>query len=93
MDGAKDVATLLNSSQVLLSMDGFPSVDPTPYRKLVGSLQYLDFTRPDVSFVVNRLAQFMHSPLETHWQALKQVLRYLKGTIHHVLYLKKRSPS
>lgn len=70
-------------------MDGLPSVDPIPYRKLVGSLQYLAFTRPDVSFGFNRLAQFMHSPSEIHWQALKRVLRYLKGTIHHGLYLKR----
>ncbi|GJY73155.1 retrovirus-related pol polyprotein from transposon TNT 1-94 [Tanacetum coccineum] len=47
MDGAKDVATPLHSSIVLNLMDGSPSVDSTPYRKLVGSLQYLAFTRPD----------------------------------------------
>ena len=91
MDGAKDVATPLHSSIVLNPMDGSPSIDPTPYRKLVGSLQYLAFTRPDVSFAVNRLAQFMHSPSEIHWQALKRVLRYLKGTIHHGLFLKRGS--
>lgn len=91
MDGAKEVATPLNSSVVLTPMDGSPTVDPTPYRKLVGSLQYLAFTRPDVSFAVNRLSQFMHSPTQTHWQALKRVLRYLKGTIHHGLFLKKGS--
>lgn len=91
MDGAKEVATPLNSSFVLTPMDGSPSVDPTPYRKLVGSLQYLAFTRPDVSFAVNRLSEFMHSPSQLHWQALKRVLRYLKGTIHHGLYLKRGS--
>ena len=91
MDGAKDVATPLHSSIVLNPMDGSPSIDPTPYRKLVGSLQYLAFTRPDVSFAVNRLAQFMHSPSEIHWQALKRVLLYLKGTIHHGLFLKRGS--
>lgn len=91
MDGAKEVATPLNSSVVLTSMDGSPTVDPTPYRKLVGSLQYLAFTRPDVSFAVNRLSQFMHSPTQIHWQALKRVLRYLKGTIHHGLFLNKGS--
>jgi hypothetical protein len=72
-------------------MDGSSGVDPTPYRKLVGSLQYLAFTRPDVSFAVNRLSQFMHSPSQLHWQALKRVLRYLKGTIHHGLYLQRGS--
>ncbi|GJY73151.1 retrovirus-related pol polyprotein from transposon TNT 1-94 [Tanacetum coccineum] len=56
MDGAKDVATPLHSFIVLNLMDGSPSIDSTPYRKLVGSLQYLAFTRPDVYFAVNRLA-------------------------------------
>ena len=88
MDGAKEVATPLSSSVVLTPIDGSPPVDPTPYRKLVGSLQYLAFTRPDVSFAVNKLPQFMHAPSQTHWQALKRVLRYLKGTIHHGLFLK-----
>ncbi|KAI3526642.1 hypothetical protein L1887_05902 [Cichorium endivia] len=91
MDGAKEVATPLNSSTVLAPMDGSPSVDPTPYRKLVGSLQYLAFTRPDVSYAINRLAQFMHAPSQIHWQALKRVLRYLKGTIYHGLFLKRDS--
>lgn len=74
MDGAKEVSTPLNSSVILTSEDRSTSIDPTPYRRLVGGLQYLAFTRPDVSFVVNKLSQFMHSPTETRWQALKRVL-------------------
>nr|XP_043615796.1 uncharacterized protein LOC122587696 [Erigeron canadensis] len=92
MDGAKSVNTPLCSSQVLTLEDGTPKVDSTPYRKLVGSLQYLAFTRPDISFAVNKLSQFMHQPTQTHWQALKRLLRYLKGTIYHGLFLKKSSP-
>ncbi|KAK1441497.1 hypothetical protein QVD17_07436 [Tagetes erecta] len=92
MDGAKPVNTPLCSSQALTLDDGTPKVDPTPYRKLVGSLQYLAFTRPDISFAVNKLSQFMHQPTQTHWQALKRLLRYLKGTIYHGLFLNKKSP-
>ncbi|KAJ9560019.1 hypothetical protein OSB04_005179 [Centaurea solstitialis] len=92
MDGAKPVLTPLCSSEVLTLEDGTPKVDPTPYRKLVGSLQYLAFTRPDISFAVNKLAQFMHQPSQTHWQALKRLLRYLKGTVYHGLFLNKNSP-
>ncbi|KAJ9542361.1 hypothetical protein OSB04_028867 [Centaurea solstitialis] len=91
MDGAKDVATPLSFSIDLSRTDGSSSIDPTPYRKLVGSLQYLAFTRPDICFAVNKLSQFMHSPTEFHWQALKRLLRYLKGTIHHGLFLKRKS--
>ncbi|KAJ9566234.1 hypothetical protein OSB04_002200 [Centaurea solstitialis] len=92
MAGAKEVVTPLSSTDVLHSNDGTQSVDPTPYRKIVGSLQYLAFTRPDISFAVNRLSQFMHAPSQKHWQALKRVLRYLKGTIHFGLFLKRNSP-
>ncbi|KAJ9536314.1 hypothetical protein OSB04_un000523 [Centaurea solstitialis] len=46
MDGAKE--------------DGAPKVDSTPYRKPVGTLQYLTFSRPDISFAVNKVSQFMH---------------------------------
>ena len=55
IDGAKEVVNPLNSSTILNSMDGSPSVDQTPYQKLVGSLQYLAFTWKDVSFSINSL--------------------------------------
>jgi hypothetical protein len=52
-----------------------------PYQQLVGALIFLsNLTRPDISFAVSRLAQFMNSYNETHWAAAKHVLRYLKGT-------------
>ncbi|KAI3828108.1 hypothetical protein L1987_02205 [Smallanthus sonchifolius] len=92
MEGAKDVTTPLSATDPLSSTDPSPSVDATPYRKLFGSLQYLAFTRPDISFAINKLSQFMHNPRQAHWQALKRVLRYLKGTIHHGLSLNRNSP-
>lgn len=92
MEGAKDVSTPLSTSEPLTLHDSTPTVDLTPYRKLVGSLQYLAFTRPDISFTINNLSQFMHNPRQSHWQALKRLLRYLKGTISFSLFLKRQSP-
>lgn len=43
---------------------------------------------PEISYRINKLAQFMHSPTETHWSTAKQLLRYLKNTIHRGLFLK-----
>lgn len=59
---------------------------------VVGSLQYLAFTRPDIAFAVNKLSQFMHRPTDIHWQAAKRVLRYLAGTSSHGIYLRADSP-
>ncbi|XP_031120831.1 uncharacterized protein LOC116024067 [Ipomoea triloba] len=56
--------------------------DPTSYRQLVGSLMYMLVTRPGLSFAVNRLCQFMHSPTHQHLAALKRVLCYVKGSLH-----------
>lgn len=87
IDGAKEVIDPLSTSITLTKNDGAPKVDSTPYCKLVGTLQYLTFTRPDIYFAVNKLSQFVHSPSNVHWLALKRLLCYWKVTIHHVLFL------
>jgi hypothetical protein len=58
-------------------------IDPTPYRSLVGALQYLTFTCPDLSFAVNSLCQHMQNPTSAHMIAAKRVLRYVCGTLSH----------
>lgn len=65
--------------------------NPTKYRSLVGALQYLTVTHPDISFDVNLLCQHMHAPIVAHWAQLKRVLRYVKGTLHIGLRLSKSS--
>ncbi|KAH9715895.1 hypothetical protein KPL71_021241 [Citrus sinensis] len=64
--GAKEVTTPLSTSQPLCLNDGSPLSDATQYRQVIGRLQYLALTRPDISFTVNKLAQFMHQLTETH---------------------------
>ncbi|GJS86351.1 GDSL esterase/lipase-like protein [Tanacetum coccineum] len=71
-----------------LQKEGDPFSDPTLYRQVVGSLQYATITRPDISYSVNRVCQYMHSPTNLHWQAVKRILRYLNGTLHHCLHFK-----
>ncbi|KAF5462336.1 hypothetical protein F2P56_018355 [Juglans regia] len=94
MDGAKDVSTPLSTSNSLKLIDGTIIVDSNEFGRVIRSLQYLSLTYPDISFVVNKLSQFMHKPTITHWTTAKQLLRYLKQTIFHGIHLKQSaSPS
>lgn len=53
----------------------------TEYRSLIAMANFLScWTRPDITYVVNKLCKYMSCPNNTHWQALKHLLRYLKGT-------------
>ncbi|GJS95510.1 ribonuclease H-like domain, reverse transcriptase, RNA-dependent DNA polymerase [Tanacetum coccineum] len=55
-------------------------VNSTEYRSLIGCLRYLLHTRPDLSYSVGLLSRFMQEPREQHMKAIRQVLRYVKGT-------------
>ncbi|GKB09205.1 ribonuclease H-like domain-containing protein [Tanacetum coccineum] len=70
-----------------LSADGAPISDSTLYRSLAGALQYLTFTRPDISYAVQQVCLFMHDPREPHLSALKRILRYVRGTLSYGLQL------
>ncbi|KAC9923458.1 hypothetical protein E3N88_45065 [Mikania micrantha] len=54
--------------------------DATQFRKWIGCLRYLIHTRPDLSYSVGYVSRFMQNPKQVHVQALKQILRYVKGT-------------
>ncbi|GKA95946.1 ribonuclease H-like domain-containing protein [Tanacetum coccineum] len=61
--------------------------DPNLYRSLAGSLQYLTFTRPDISYAVQQVLLYMHDPREPHFSTLKQILRYARGALDYGLQL------
>ncbi|GJT50872.1 ribonuclease H-like domain-containing protein [Tanacetum coccineum] len=67
--------------------EGTPVADPTLYCSLVGALQYLTFTRPDLSYVVQQVCLYMHDHREPHLLALKRILHYVRGTLDHGLHL------
>ncbi|KAL0337523.1 UNVERIFIED_CONTAM: Retrovirus-related Pol polyprotein from transposon RE1 [Sesamum calycinum] len=75
-----------------LTLDG-GSLLPSPdrYRRLVGRLLYLGFTRPDISFPVQQLSQFLQSPRTTHWDVALHILRYLRGSSSLGLFFSSRS--
>ncbi|XP_060962333.1 uncharacterized mitochondrial protein AtMg00240-like [Cannabis sativa] len=59
---------------------GEPLDDPSPYRQLNGRLLYLTLSRPDITYAVNNLSQFMAKPRTPHLQAVHHLIRYLKGS-------------
>jgi histone deacetylase 1/2 len=83
MDKAHPVDTPLSTSEKLSLVDGdrLGDEDSTRYRSVVGALQYLTLTRPDIAFAVNKVCQFLHAPTTVHWSAVKRILRYLRGTL------------
>lgn len=65
---------------------------PRQYRQAVGSLIYLSTcTRPDITYVVSKLSQHFSQPTVEHWNTVKHVFRYLKGTTEQGLYFRKNT--
>jgi hypothetical protein len=91
MQGAKSNSTPMATGKVLSKFDGATFDDPHLFRSVIGALQYVTITRPDISFVVNRVSQYMHAPTVSHWAAVKRILRYLIGTITHGILISSSS--
>ena len=91
MQHCKSVSTPLSTSEKLSAQDGelLGPADVTRFRSIVGALQYLTLTRPDISFSVNKVCQFLHSPTTLHWPTVKRILRYLKFTVSTGLKIKR----
>ena len=88
MDSVKPVSLPMATSCKLSKIVGESLSDPFVYPSTVGALQYLSFTRPDIAFSMNKVAQFMQAPTDS---AVKRILRYLKSTIQHGLFLSRHS--
>ncbi|XP_062074692.1 uncharacterized mitochondrial protein AtMg00810-like [Humulus lupulus] len=84
---ANSLGTPMTGGEKLSSFGSDPIQGPHHYRSLVGALQYETITRPEISYAVNRVSQFMHIPLASHWKIVKWILRYLKGTLDFGLHL------
>ena len=85
MEDCKPVTITLVSNWRKIDASGSKEFDPTLHRHLIGLLMYLVNTRPDISFAVNSLSQFMVDPWRVHWTATKHVLRYIRGTVEYGL--------
>ena len=91
MDDAKPIDSPI-ASATKLDLEGTGStVKQKLYRGIIGSLLYLTASRPDIVFSVGLCARFQTNPKESHIQAVKRILRYLKGTSDLGLWYPKGS--
>ncbi|CAL9026369.1 unnamed protein product, partial [Prunus brigantina] len=86
MEGAKPCSTPLGTTK--LDHGGTPLDNPTEYRSIVGGLQYLTWTRPDISFAVNQVSNSCMLQLFPYASS-QRILRFLKGTPSHGIWFRK----
>lgn len=89
LSNVKPISTPLVSKLYLSAYEGDPLSNLTVYRQMVGDLQYVIITHPDISFAVSLVSQYMHQPRLPHLQAVKCIYRYLVGTINQGLLVHK----
>ncbi|GAA0162546.1 hypothetical protein LIER_18615 [Lithospermum erythrorhizon] len=82
MSSCNPTSTPIDTKSKLSGTSGTPCEDPSLFRSLGGALQYLTFTRPDISYAVQQICLFMHAPMTSHMHALKRVIRYIQGVLH-----------
>ncbi|KAM1340841.1 hypothetical protein ACFX2H_039173 [Malus domestica] len=89
MENCKFTSTPSKPHTQILAGEGTLLSDPSHYRSIVGALQYLTFTRPDIAHSVNMVCQFMAQPTDLHMFLVKRILRYIQGTIGYGLQYTK----
>lgn len=83
---AKSVKIPLPSRLDLQEEKGKLLEDLSIFRRLIGRLLYLSFTRSDLMYLVHHLSQFVHQPRKHHWIAALHVVRYLEDTVSTGLF-------
>ena len=89
---SKTVDTLVELNAHLTPSGGKPLSNPSLYRRLVGNLVYLIVTRPNISYAIHQVSQYLSTPRPTHYVAILRILRYLKDTLFHDLFYLAQSP-
>lgn len=89
MEDSKSMSTPMMTSCKLSKEDNSSPIDQTLYRSMIGGLLYLIASRSDILQVVCTVARFQASPKETHVTTVKQIFRYLKGTMDYGLWYPK----
>jgi hypothetical protein len=91
MMGCKPISIPLEQNVKLSADEGDLAEDTTMYRRIVGSLIYMTITRPDLSYAVRVVSQFMQTPRKPHLDAVRRILRYIKHTLHCGIFYETKS--
>jgi hypothetical protein len=91
MTGCKPISIPLEQNVKLNADEGDLVEDTTMYKRIVGSLIYMTITRPDLSYVVGVVSQFMQTPRKPHLDAMKCILRYIKHTLQCGIFYEAKS--
>lgn len=86
MSGCKPSSVPMIPNLKMSKSEGVILDDASMYRRIVGRLMYLTITRPDITFAVNKLCQYMAAPRTSHLKAVYKVLQYIKGTVGQGLF-------
>lgn len=89
MKNCKLAATLMNANEKLQLEDGTDPADPSYYKSLIGGLNYLTHTRPNIIFSVSVLSRYIYSPTKQHLGVGKRVLRYVARTVDFGIWYSK----
>ena len=89
--GCKPSSVSMDPSIKFSKEEGGALVDAEAYRCLIGRLMYLQITRPDITFAVNKLSQFSCAPRQSHLTAVLKILHYIKGTVGQSLFYSSKT--
>ena len=81
MLNCKPATTPIDTKAKISALEGAPAPDAAFYRSIVGTLQYLTLTRPDLQYAVQQVCLHMHAPRDSHWALVRRILRYIRGTM------------
>lgn len=84
--GSKPTKIPMDPKTQLKASNGQPLSDPSQYRRLIGKLLYLTISRPDITYAVHCLSQYVSHPCISHLQAAHYLLRYLKSSLGQGLF-------
>ena len=91
LDSKKHTSTPMSSSAKLSRDATGTEVDPTLYRSIISSLLYLTASRLDIAFSVGVCARFQAAPKESHFIAVKRIIRYINGTSDYGIWYSRNS--